>query len=460
METINASPHDLKTDAKSILRVAVPVSLGYFVQFFVVFIDNLFLADIDGNAMSASAYTGLIFVTIAMLGIGMSNGTQILIARYNATGAYSKVGEVLSNSLLIGVVLSTLQFACLFFLVPWFAHHFIEIPELAHYMSSFAQYRSFGFFFYTLTLFLNAYWSGTARTQVLFISTAVTAISTIILDYFFIFGNAGIPAMGIEGAALANTIADALAMTVVAYFTFRKPRPQSAFGVMPEHQLRHHLFSWISSYTTLLFRLGGPIALQLLVSLGIWAVFYQFVTSMGEGPLQASFIVRNMYMLAYVSVSGFSTTTKTYVASLIAQNRQSELYRVILRICLLNLCGVVLLCHGLLLYPEWIAQHFTRESLIIQQTVDTMHVVFPAMLVFAFTSILLATVEGSGRTMIGFLIELITVVIYIAAAYSMIHIGHWPIHLAWTSDYIYFSVLGLLSLLFLKYSRWKYPTHA
>lgn len=460
MEIPVSNPHHLNTDARSILRVAIPVSLGYFVQFFVVFIDNLFLADIDGNAMSASAYTGLIFVTIAMLGIGMSNGTQILIARYNASNEHHKVAEVLSNSLLIGFILSTLQFACLFFLVPWFAHHFIGIPELADYMASFAQYRSFGFFFYTLTLFLNAYWSGTARTQVLFISTAVTALSTIILDYFFIFGHAGIPAMGIQGAALANTIADALAMIVVAYFTFRKPRPHSAFGVLPEHPLRKFAWSGITSYTAKLFQLGGPIALQLLVSLGIWAIFYQFVTSMGEGPLQASFIVRNMYMLAYVSVSGFSTTTKTYVASLIAQGRQSELTSVILRICWLNFGGVVLLCHGLLLYPEWIAQHFTNAPSIIQQTVDTMQVVFPAMLIFAFTSILLATVEGSGQTLVGFLIELVTVLIYIAAAYSMIHISHWPIHLAWTSDYVYFSVLGLLSLLFLKYSKWKYPQNA
>ncbi|MEN9639370.1 MAG: hypothetical protein RLZZ262_1238 [Bacteroidota bacterium] len=457
MEVTPSPTYQLKTDPRSILSVAVPVSLGYFVQFFVVFIDNLFLAEIDGNAMSASAYTGLIFVTIAMLGIGMSNGTQILIARYNASSEFNKLGEVLSNSLVIGLILSTLQFACLFFMVPWFANQFIAIPELADYMASFAKYRSFGFFFYTLTLFLNAYWSGTARTKVLFISTAVTALSTIILDYFFIFGHAGIPAMGIQGAALANTIADALALIVVAYFTFRKPRQNSAFGVLPEHPLRKYVFSGITTHTAKLFQLGGPIALQLLISLGIWAIFYQFVTSMGEGPLQASFIVRNMYMLAYVSVSGFSTTTKTYIASMLAQNRQAELRPVILRICMLNLAGIIILCHGLLLYPEWIAQHFTTSPLIIQQTVDTMRVVFPAMLIFAFTSILLATVEGSGQTLVGFLIELVTVLVYIGAAYIMIHVSHWPIHLAWTSDYVYFSVLGLLSILFLKYSNWKYP---
>jgi multidrug resistance protein, MATE family len=446
----------LDTSAIALLKVAVPVSLGYFIQFFVVFIDNLFLAQIDGNAMSASAYTGLIFVTIAMLGIGMSNGTQILIARRHAIGEFSKVGEILSNSLIIGFILSCFQFVCLFYFVPWFAQHFIDIPELAHYMTHFSRYRSFGFFFFTLTLSLNAYWSGTARTQVLFVSTAVTAISTIILDYFLIFGHGGCPAMGVEGAALANTIADGFAMVVVAYFTFRKTKTEGSFATNPLHQLRENVLKLNVSYSKSLFQLGGPIAFQLLISLGIWAIFYQFVTSMGEGPLQASFIVRNMYMLAYVSVSGFSTTTKTYVSALIAQGKQMDLVPTIKRIAMLNLAGIVLLCHGLILYPEWIASQFTQDANVIVQTVQTMYVVFPAMLVFAITSILLATVEGSGKTMAGFMIEFFTVLIYIVAAYQMIHVFHWPIQKAWTADYVYFSFLGLFSFLYLRHSNWKH----
>jgi len=449
------SPQSLPIDYKSLLKVAVPVSLGYFVQFFVVFIDNLFLADIDGNAMSASAYTGLIFVTIAMLGIGMSNGTQILIARRHATGAFKEVGAILSNSLLLGLLLSSLQFCCLYFFVPWFAAHYIDIPELAAYMIGFSKFRAFGFFFFTLTLSLNAYWSGTARTNVLFISTAVTAISTIILDYFLIFGHGGFTAMGVEGAALANTIADGCALAVVAYFTFRKPHTEGSFAVNAMHQLREQLFVVCTSYTRSLIQLGGPIAMQLLVSLGIWAIFYQFVTSMGEGPLQASFIVRNMYMLAYVSVSGCSTTAKTYVSALIAQDRQAELKKAITRICVLNFFGILILCHGLILYPHWIASQFTYDPVVIKQTIETMWIVFPAMLIFSVTSILLATVEGSGKTMAGFLIEFITVCIYIVAAYDMIHIRHWPIQWAWTADYVYFSVLGILSALFLRFSNWK-----
>src|SRR5690606_8126217 len=98
--------------------------------------------------------------------------------------------------------------------------------------------------------------------------------------------------------------------------------------------------------------------------------------------------------------------------------------------------------HGLWLYPYFIAEQFTDNALTIQQSVDTMYIVLPAMLTFSFTSILLATVEGSGNTVAGFFVELITVIIYIVAAYAMVFPLQWPIHIVWTADYVYFIAIG------------------
>ncbi|MFN5621491.1 MAG: MATE family efflux transporter [Flavobacteriales bacterium] len=77
----------------SMAKVALPVSLGIFVQFIVVVIDNYFVAQIDGNAMSAVAFVGLIYITLAMLGVGLGNATQILVARRKGQGEYSIVGQ-------------------------------------------------------------------------------------------------------------------------------------------------------------------------------------------------------------------------------------------------------------------------------------------------------------------------------------------------------------------------------
>ena len=71
---MESSDNSLKTNTASILQVAIPISLGIFVQFIVAFIDNYFVAQVDSNAMSAASFVGLIYITLVMLGVGLGNG--------------------------------------------------------------------------------------------------------------------------------------------------------------------------------------------------------------------------------------------------------------------------------------------------------------------------------------------------------------------------------------------------
>lgn len=445
------------------LNVALPVCLGVFVQFIVVFIDNYFVAQLDGNAMSAASFVGLIYVTLVMIGVGLGNATQIIVARRKGENRIDDAGSVVGNAFWMSVFVAAVQFICLYFLLPAIIQRSIDSEVIKDYMKVFIEYRALGFFFYTPTLILNSFWAGIARTRIMIVTTSITAFVTIFLDYGLVFGRMGFPNMGMSGAALATTIAEGCAFIFLLWYTL-KYHDRFSFSRSNNHSQSPSnsfaLTKWITSlptsHTMSLIKLGGPIALQMVSSLGIWVIFYEFVESMGEQPLQSSFIVRNMYMLVYVSVGGFSTTIKTYVSGLIAENRQGEILPVIRRLITMNIVGVLLLSHGLWLYPQWIAEMFTSNPVVIDQTVRTMHIVLPAMVTFSVTSMLLGTVEGSGSTMAGFIIEFVTVLLYIAVAYYMVYVLKWPVHLVWTADYVYFIFLGLFSLLFLWDGKWKW----
>lgn len=441
----------------SMAKVALPVSLGIFVQFIVVLIDNYFVAQIDGNAMSAVAFVGLIYLTLAMIGVGLGNATQILVARRKGTGEFSAAGEVLGNAFWLAFLVGVLQFSLLYFIMPGIIEATIESTEVRQYMHEFITWRSIGFIVYTPMLVLNSFWSGIAKTRVLIYMTLITSTFIIVLDYALVFGNFGFPRLGVEGAGIATVSAECAAFLFVLVYTLAYHNKGVNTTLHPHgYAIRKWLFNIPKTYTTPLTKLGGPIALQMVLSLGIWTVFYEFVESMGESELQASFIIRNMYSLAYISVGGYSTVAKTYISGLIAERRQSELKTVMKRLMFLNLCTIALLTHGLWLYPEWIAGHFSQDARVVEQTVDTMLIVLPAMLTFAFTSILLATVEGSGNTVAGFLVEIGTVVVYLSSAYVMIYNWHWPIHLVWLADWVYFIALGFFSMLFLWNGKWKW----
>ena len=63
----------LKTDFRSILRLALPVSAGTFMQFLVVLTDNYFLSRTSDVALNGAGNAGLLYITLAMIGAGFSN---------------------------------------------------------------------------------------------------------------------------------------------------------------------------------------------------------------------------------------------------------------------------------------------------------------------------------------------------------------------------------------------------
>ena len=434
----------LSLQLPSLLKVALPMSLGAFIQFFVVFTDNLFVAQINGNAMSAVSYIGLCYITIGMITTGIASSIQIIIARRVGEDRQELINGIIRNGWMLGLLIALIQWSILHFILPPFLDYNIQNTEIRNYMISFLDYRQWGFWFYTPTAILLAYWSGIAKTRVILYTLLITSLSNIILDYWFIFGGLGIKPMGSSGAGLATTLAEFLGLLFLVIYSAKKAS-----------QDIHSFFRPYWSDTLLILKLGLPIVFQMLLALGVWMAFYTLIESRGPTSLQSAFIVRNMYMLAWVSVMGFSSATRTYTSQLMAEKRWEDIKKLAWRVGLMNLSGILILSHGLWLYPQWITAQFTQDAETTRLTLETMKIILPAMIIYSFTSILLAVVEGSGSTMAGFWIEVITSVTYAISVYLMVKFTTWEVPMLWLADYLYFIILGICSVTFLRYGEWK-----
>ena len=420
------------------------MSLGAFIQFAVVFTDNYFVAELDGKAMSAVSYIGLAYVTLIMITTGISSAVQIIIARRNGENQYAAIPSILHNALYLSIIIACIQFILLYFITPIILTRIIDDTHIIQYMNEFITYRSWGFWFYTPTLMLQGYWTGIASTRPVLFTMLITSITNIILDYFLVLGVGVFPKWGVGGAAIATLIAEMAAFFFLAIYTFRQ-RPI----------LSKIKWQWLRSIQTQLLQLGLPIVFQMLIALGVWMTFYTLVENRGAPSLQSAFIVRNMYMLCWVSVMGFSAATRTYISTLIAEDAQGKINATIWKLIGFNLIGVLLLSHGLWLYPHWIAAQFTDDPIVIELAVKSMTIILPAILIYCFTSILLAVVEGSGYTMAGFWIELFTSFGYLSFIFWAVYCTDWEAPLLWTSDYVYFILIGIGSGFFLWYYPWR-----
>ena len=91
----------------------------------------------------------------------------------------------------------------------------------------------------------------------------------------------------------------------------------------------------------------------------------------------------------------------------------------------------------------------------VQKSAEILRFISISTLIFGFGSVYFQTINGSGNTHVTFLIEVISVVIYLISSYILIKVIKLDIFWIWSVEYIYFGIMALLSIGYLRLFDWK-----
>jgi multidrug resistance protein, MATE family len=302
-------------------------------------------------------------------------------------------------------------------------------------------------FFSLVSLSITAYFMAIGRTRVVFYSAVFTAIANVILDYLLIFGNYGLPEMGLAGASLASTLSDGLGMCVLFYFLYKNPTRK-----------KHRLFEQlrINKKSILeLIKVGSPILLQGIVALSTWTIFFTWIEQLGKHELTISQNIRSIYFLAFVPLFGFAATTKTYVSQYVGSKNYDAIKIIQRKVQILTLVFLFVFFHGALFYPEYLVSIINPDKLYLGESSSVLRYVAGSILMYGIFSVYFQTINGTGNTRATLYIEIISVAIYLTSAYLLIKVYEVGIVWIWSVEYIYFGVMGLLSIGYLKLFNWK-----
>lgn len=418
-----------------------------FIQSVVLITDAAFLSRHSTLSFDAVGNAGLIYVTVFMALAGMGDGAQILIARRIGQKNTDAIGRIFGTSILSHFIIALLLFLGIQFIMPDLLHSYSKHKDLADLQGNFIQIRSFALFFAMITLSIQAFFLATGKTWVVLVAAVITATSNILLDYLLIFGNWGLPAMGLEGAAIANTIADGCGMTfLIIFLIFSKERKELEL-------FSHFSINWPSLKE--LFKIGSPLMFQGFIALATWTVFFTWIEQIGKFELTVSQNIRSIYFLAFIPISGFSGTTKTYISQYLGKKDFDSLGTIQRRIQFLTIIFLFLFFHGALFYPEQLIGFINPAEAYIEKSAEIMRFVAGSIMIFGLVSVYFQTINGSGNTVVSFIIEFICVGVYIIAAYLLIKVFKLDIFWIWSVEYIYFCALGLFSILYLRTFDWK-----
>lgn len=432
---------------KTILGVAIPLMVSSFIQAIVFLTNASFLSRYSTLAFDASGNAGLLYITVVIALTGMSDGVQILIARRIGQERHDAIGRIFGTSLITLSILAVFLFSLLHFVMPDFLLSYSKHLDLAHAQNSFLNIRSYSLFFAIITLSIQAFFFAIGKTWVVLISALIVAFSNIILDILFIFGWKFIPEMGLEGAAIASTCADGLGMLFLLIFLIFSKEAKSF------HLFKHLSFQWKSMLE--LLKVGTPLFFQGFFALATWTVFFTWIEQMGKTQLTVSQNIRAIYFLAFVPIWGFAATTKTYISQYLGRGDLDALKTIQRRIQLLTVLFLLVMFHGAIFYPKQLLGLINPDEQFLEQSAAILRYVSGSILIFGLISVKYQTINGSGNTQVSFLIEFISVFIYMLASYTLIKVLQLDIFWVWSVEYIYFITLGLLSIGYLSFFNWK-----
>ncbi len=425
--------------------------LGSAVQQIIVLTDSVFLYHKSEADFASIGFVSVFYLMIAAIGYNFSKGGQIMIARRAGENNPRKVGEVFQAMLLFEFFLAIVLFLIMqyggYYIFSIFANSDVIFYKSLEYL----EFRSFGVFFSYVGLSFIALYTGIARTSFILIDSVILAVVNVVLNYGFIFGNFGLPELGIQGAGIASTIAEIIAFVIfLIYIMFDKEIRKYKLFSIPK------IIDFDAIRTQI--KISSPVVVQAVVGFGSWFAFFGIIENLGERPLAITNLVRMIYLALSIPTWGFGSGANTMISNYIAQGKKDQVIPLLWKISKICLTWTCILLLPVLLFPKQILYPlFGKQDMsLIIEAIPILYVMGAILILFSVSAIFFNGLAATGATTFGLLIQSISVVMYLIYVYLVIEIFKGGLGWAWASEIFYWIIIFGVSYWYLLSKRWHF----
>lgn len=432
---------------KEIWRVTYPIFLGLLAQNVINVTDTAFLGRVGEVALGAAAMGGLLYICVYTIAFGFSVGSQILIARRNGEGNYRAVGPIMWQ----GTAFSFGMAVCLLILMYFSAAPLIRLlitsDSIYGATYDFFTWRIWGFLFAFVNVMFRGLYIGITRTKVLTMNAVVMALVNVVLDYALVFGELGLPEMGVRGAALASVIAEASSLLFFLLYTYYKVDLKK-YGL-------NRFGQFDLSMVLRILRISCFTMVQYFLAMAIWFVFFMALERLGQRQLAVANIVRSVYVVLLIPVQALSTTANTLVSNLIGAGGSSGVVTLLHKISRMSFL-IMVVCVGLCVaFPGSILSVYTNEEALLVESVSALYVVCGAMLIASLANVYFNGISGTGNTQAALVLEIFVQVFYALYIIVVGMVIQAPVDVCFTTEVIYYVLMLGSSLIYLKKAKWQ-----
>jgi putative MATE family efflux protein len=447
--TTNGPPADRRTAGsyKQVWTLAYPAILTMISQTVMWTVDSAMVGHVGKTELAAVGLGGIFVFTLYSFFIGLTSTVNTFVAQSYGAGETRRCGMYLWQGLYISLVA-----AALILVVRAFAPQIVDLlrPDepVRPLTTVYIQIRMLSAPFFLIYYTYSHFYRGVGDTKTPLKVLLVAHIVNFVGDYFLIFGKGPFPAMGVEGAAWATTLANLVAAVIFFALTFT-PKMRDVFGALDQKRPR---FGELAR----LFRVGIPIAVHFFLDMGSFLVFSAYIGRMGTESLAVNQIAIQILALSFMPCQGFAIAATTLMGQYIGAGypdlAKKSAYTT-LKMGLFYAGFIAALC---LTIPVQLVRIFNSDPVVVELG---RVVLYWAALFQAFDAVQFISdgaLRGAGDTRVPMLIVVGAAwFVFLPLAYVFGTVLDQGVVGAWAGATLYIMAVGIAMYMRLKTERWR-----
>ena len=292
------------TELKKLTGLALPLVVTQLAQMGLGVLDTIMAGRVSAVELAGVALGGVIFWPVLMLIAGIVMAVIPTVSQLHGGGRVREAGAVVRQALWIALFCGLTMIILLYNLEPMY--HFVGVDPLAIPVTmAYVKAMSWGVLPVLGYFVLRYLCEGTSWTTPAMLIAGSAFLLKIPLNYWFIYGGMGLPAMGGEGCGWATSVVMAYEfIAIICVVQFSRVKVTNVFAE----------FSWPDAIEIKrLVWLGLPIGLSTFAEFSIFSAVTLLIGRLGVETVAANQIVNNVSGLVFMIPLGLGMATSIRV---------------------------------------------------------------------------------------------------------------------------------------------------
>lgn len=383
---------------KAIVLLSIPMVLEMMMESLFALVDAFFVSKISSTAVATVGLTETVTTLIYAIAMGISLAPMAMISRYIGEGrqeaAAAAARQAVLLALCIGIPMSVLGW--------WMAPDILALMGASETMI--AEGASYPRIIYgsnviiILLFLLNGIFRGAGDANLAMRALWLSNGINIVLDPLLIFGWGPIPAMGIEGAALATAIGRSAGVAFQLYALFSG-----------QSRINLRLGSWWPDWPVIgkLANIASTGALQHIISSASWIFIVRIISSFGHEAVAGYTIAIRLIIFTLLPAWGLSNAAATLVGQNLGANQPERAESSVWRAGRITFVYTFLLAIAYLVFASRLISAFDDTTAVVTAGVTALSIFAIGYPLFGYGMICMQSFNGAGDTRTPTIINLV-----------------------------------------------------